>query len=317
MPTARVSSLYTVLVLVNVAAVVAWIIALGKRRYLCERPTDGRRRHRLRDELSGYARHRLATAQITALFKLRADPADESIPGTLNAGKLFLPFFSAMLFFGVPSLSSPCSLACMVISSASVPGSAQASKQAVCRGAASNCSWGGTADRRGFLCDDRRSARPSVLGNGDEPVRLALRRRGARQLRVRCTDVHRHRQLRPQHGAARTARHASDRRLPDHDGKRRRADPGRDAWVSSVRAVLSNGCALGLALGGLGRCTLCTFPLVNKYRRATSTLMRWFVIVVIIYAAVSMLRSARASTVEARRTRDPVASQSQCLGNST
>src|SRR6185437_13761795 len=52
-------------------------------------------------------------------------------------------------------------------------------------------------------------------------------------------------------------------------------------------------CALSLTLGGvLG--TLCAFPLVNRIAEHL-WLMRWFVIVVIIYAAVSMLRSARAS----------------------
>ena len=55
----------------------------------------------------------------------------------------------------------------------------------------------------------------------------------------------------------------------------------------------SHGCALGLTLGGLLG-TLCAFPLVNMIAEHL-TLMRWLVIVVIIYAAVSMLRSARAS----------------------
>jgi uncharacterized membrane protein YfcA len=54
----------------------------------------------------------------------------------------------------------------------------------------------------------------------------------------------------------------------------------------------SHGCALGLTLGGLLG-TLCAFPLVNLIGKHL-TLMRWLVIVVIIYAAVSMLRSARA-----------------------
>jgi uncharacterized membrane protein YfcA len=58
----------------------------------------------------------------------------------------------------------------------------------------------------------------------------------------------------------------------------------------------AHGCALGLTLGGLLG-TLCAFPLVNLIAEHL-TLMRWLVIVVIIYAAVSMLRSARAPIPE-------------------
>jgi uncharacterized membrane protein YfcA len=58
----------------------------------------------------------------------------------------------------------------------------------------------------------------------------------------------------------------------------------------------SHRCALGLTLGGLVG-TLCAFPLVNLIAQHL-TLMRWLVIVVIIYAAVSMLRSAQASVPE-------------------
>ncbi len=61
-------------------------------------------------------------------------------------------------------------------------------------------------------------------------------------------------------------------------------------------ARFSHGCALGLMLGGLLG-TLCAFPLVKQIGEHLA-LMRWLVIVVIIYAAVSMLRSARASVPE-------------------
>jgi predicted membrane protein len=55
----------------------------------------------------------------------------------------------------------------------------------------------------------------------------------------------------------------------------------------------SHGCALGITLGGvLG--VLAALPLVRLIS-GHLTLMRWFVIVVVLYAAVSMLRSARAS----------------------
>jgi uncharacterized membrane protein YfcA len=58
----------------------------------------------------------------------------------------------------------------------------------------------------------------------------------------------------------------------------------------------SHRCALGLTIGGfLG--TLCAFPLV-KVMGAHLSVMRWLVIVVILFAAVSMLRSLRTSRPE-------------------
>ena len=53
----------------------------------------------------------------------------------------------------------------------------------------------------------------------------------------------------------------------------------------------SHGVAVGLTLGGLLG-TLVAFPLIKTIGEHL-TLMRWLVIVVILYAAVSMLRSAR------------------------
>ncbi len=113
MPTARVI-LYTVLVLVNVAAAVTWII-VAKRRGLGERPTWG-------DGVIGCATSFLDTlgigsyAQITALFKLRERPADELIPGTLNVGSSVPSFIGSLLFFGAVAVE-PVLLASMVLSS--------------------------------------------------------------------------------------------------------------------------------------------------------------------------------------------------------
>jgi len=58
----------------------------------------------------------------------------------------------------------------------------------------------------------------------------------------------------------------------------------------------SHGVAVGLTLGGLLG-SLVAFPLIRTIGEHL-TLMRWLVIVVILYAAVSMLRSARAPTAE-------------------
>ena len=62
----------------------------------------------------------------------------------------------------------------------------------------------------------------------------------------------------------------------------------------------AHGPAVGLTLGGVVG-TLSAFPLVNAIA-AHLTLMRWLVIIVIIYAAVSMLRSALIPSVRVAST---------------
>jgi hypothetical protein len=59
----------------------------------------------------------------------------------------------------------------------------------------------------------------------------------------------------------------------------------------------AHGVALGLTLGGLLG-TLVAFPLIKTIGEHLA-LMRWLVIVVILYAAVSMLRAARAAGADA------------------
>jgi uncharacterized membrane protein YfcA len=61
------------------------------------------------------------------------------------------------------------------------------------------------------------------------------------------------------------------------------------AFLRSGR--FAHGVALGLTLGGLLG-TLIAFPLIRTIGEHL-TLMRWLVILVILYAALSMLRSAR------------------------
>jgi len=106
--------LYSVVVVVNVAAIVAWSVA-SRRRRLGERATWS-------DGAIGYVANFLDTlgigsyAQITALFKLRGRPADELIPGTLNVGSTVPAFLGSMLFFGAVAVD-PVLLASMVISS--------------------------------------------------------------------------------------------------------------------------------------------------------------------------------------------------------
>src|SRR5262249_38126246 len=106
--------LYTVLVMVNVAAILGWI-ALARRRELQAPLTWA-------DVAIGAVTNFLDTlgigsyAQITALFKLRGKPADELIPGTLNVGSTAPAFLGSLLFFGAIAVE-PVLLASMVISS--------------------------------------------------------------------------------------------------------------------------------------------------------------------------------------------------------
>jgi len=93
---ATVVIVYAVLAAVEVAVVVAWVIAT-RRHSWPTRPSTG-------DVVIGGVTSFLDTlgignyAQITALFKLRRYPSDELIPGTLNVGNAVGTFVSAVLF---------------------------------------------------------------------------------------------------------------------------------------------------------------------------------------------------------------------------
>ncbi len=88
--------LYGCLVLVQLAFIAVWLRAV-RRRKLAMRPSLG-------DMAIGCGTSFLDTlgignyAQITALFKLRGNPPDELIPGTLNVGNAIGIIFSALLF---------------------------------------------------------------------------------------------------------------------------------------------------------------------------------------------------------------------------
>src|SRR3989442_6817934 len=87
---------YSCLAAVEVAVIVAWVVATRKHRWPV-RPLTG-------DVVIGGVTNFLDTlgignyAQITALFKLRGYPPDELIPGTLNVGNALGILFSAALF---------------------------------------------------------------------------------------------------------------------------------------------------------------------------------------------------------------------------
>src|SRR6202049_1178403 len=107
--------LLTALVLVNIAFVGGWIWA-AKRHRLQGRPT-------LPDVAIGSLTSFLDTlgigsfAPTTALFKFRGKPADELIPGTLNVGLNTAAFLETVLFISAVSVQ-PLLLGCMVATAA-------------------------------------------------------------------------------------------------------------------------------------------------------------------------------------------------------
>src|SRR6267378_4422932 len=105
--------LLTVLVLVNIAFIIGWVWA-ARRYRLRERPGPA-------DIAIGVVTDFLDTlgigsfAPTTALFKFRGKPADELIPGTLNVGHNASAFLETVLFVTTVSVE-PVRLACMVAS---------------------------------------------------------------------------------------------------------------------------------------------------------------------------------------------------------
>src|ERR1700677_1354863 len=104
---------YACLAAVEIAVVIAWVMATRRRRWPV-RPSSG-------DVVIGGVTSFLDTlgignyAQITALFKLRGHPPDELIPGTLNVGNAVGIIFSSALFITTVQVE-PILLMAMVIS---------------------------------------------------------------------------------------------------------------------------------------------------------------------------------------------------------
>src|ERR1700674_334898 len=105
--------LLTVLVLVNIAFVIGWLWAVRRHR-VRERPG-------LVDIAIGLVTDFLDTlgigsfAPTPALFKFRGKPADELIPGTLNVGHTASAFLETVLFVTAVTVE-PVLLGCMVAS---------------------------------------------------------------------------------------------------------------------------------------------------------------------------------------------------------
>jgi uncharacterized membrane protein YfcA len=294
MPGARVL-LYAALVLVNIAFIATWI-ATAKRRRLRGRPS-------VSDVAIGFVTCFLDTlgigsyAQITALFKLRGDPADELIPGTLNVGNSLPVFFSTLLFV-VAVTVDPVLLACMVASAGAGAwlGAGVVSRMprrsiqlfmgtalliAACFFAMTNLGVLPAAGTSMGLAGWRFAvavAANFVLGalmcvgiGNYAPSMVLLSLLGMHPIAAYPIMI------------------------------------GSDGILIPVASLgffksgrFAHRAALGLAGGGVVG-ALCAFPLVNAISSHIA-LMRWLVMIVIIYAAISMLRSARLSSVRVAST---------------
>jgi uncharacterized membrane protein YfcA len=284
MPTARLL-IYVAVTVVNLTAIVVWIWT-AKRRHLTERPTPA-------DGAIGFVTNFLDTlgigsyAQITALFKLRGRPDDELIPGTLNVGSTIPTFLSTLWFVSTVNVD-PVLLACMVASAGAGAwlGAGVVSRMprraiqlfmgtalliAACFFIRSNLGIAGPAGAAMDLGGWRFIVAVAVnfvlgalmcVGIGNyAPSMVLLAFLGMHPI------------------AAYPIMMASDGVL---------IPVASLGFLKSGR--FAHGPAVGLILGGAVG-TVCALPLVDAISSHLS-LMRWFVTVVIIYAAVSMLRSA-------------------------
>ena len=295
MPKARLL-IYIAVTVVNLTAIVVWVW-IAKRRHLIDRPTPA-------DGAIGFVTNFLDTlgigsyAQITALFKLRGRPDDELIPGTLNVGSTIPTFLSTLWFVSTVNVD-PVLLACMV---ASAGAGAWLGAGVVSRMPRRTIQlFMGTAllIAAGFFI----LANLGVSG----PTGTAMDLSGWRLVlavavnfvlgALMCVGIGNYAPsmvllaLLGMHPiAAYPIMMASDGVL---------IPVASLGFLKSGR--FAHGPAIGLVLGGaIG--TLCALPLVNAISSHLA-LMRWFVTAVIIYAAVSMLRSAHRES--ARRVPSP------------
>jgi len=290
MPEARVM-LYVALALANAAAVIAWI-RVGRRHRTGPAAAPS-------DLAIGFVTGFLdvlgvgSYAQITALFKLRRRPADELIPGTLNVGCTVPAFIESLLFITAVRVD-PVLLACMVASAA---GGAWLGAGIVSRmprrgiqllmGIALVAAAGFFAlTNLGFLPSPGTAM--SLAGWRFGVAVTANFALGA----LMCAGIGNY--------APSMALLALLGMTPFAAYPIMIASDGVLIPVASMRFVRSgrfaHGPALGLTAGGIAG-TLLAFPLVRAIA-AHLALLRWLVSAVVLYAAVSMLRSAFAGSVQ-------------------
>lgn len=291
MPTATVL-LYVGLVAVNVAAIIVWTIT-ARRRGWRGRGTNG-------DLGIGYVVNFLDTlgigsyAQITALFKLRGRPADELIPGTLNVGSTVPAFLGSILMVTAITVE-PVLLVSMLASAgagawvgAGVVSRMPRRKIQIFMGVALVIAafFFAMTNLGIFLAPGTAMSLAGWRFALAVVVNFVF---GA----LMCIGIGNYAPSMVLLGL-----------LGMHPIAAFPIMIGSDGVLIPVAAIgfiksgrFSHESAVGLSIGGIVG-TLCAFPLVKAVGDHL-TLMRWLVIGVILYAAVSMLRSARADAAAA------------------
>ncbi len=284
--------LLAALVIVNIAFVAGWILA-AKRHRLRERPT-------LADIGIGFVTDFLDTlgigsfAPTTALFKFRGKPADELIPGTLNVGHNADAFLSTVLFVTAVTVD-PVLLACMVASAAAGAWLGAGVVSRLPRRAIQLFMGVALLIAASFFA----MTNLEVLPAGGTAMGLAGWRFGLAVSvnfvlgALMCVGIGNY--------APSMALLAL---LGMHPIAAYPIMMGSDGILQPVASLgfftsgrFAHGPSLGLTIGGVVGCVI-AFPLVRAVA-AHIYWMRWLVIVVVTYAAVSMLRSARHSQPQA------------------
>lgn len=283
---------YVCLVVVEVAVVIIWVRATRKYHWPV-RPSTG-------DVVIGGATSFLDTlgignyAQITALFKLRAHPPDELIPGTLNVGNAVGIIFSAALFITTVRVE-PMLLMAMVLSAgagawigADIVSRMRRRPIQLFMGVALLLAAGF------FTMTNLGIIPPPGSAMGLAGWRFALATVANFVLgALMCVGI---------------GNYAPSMALLQFLGMHpiaaypiMMASDGLLIPVASLGFLRSGrfapAVAVGLTIGGIVG-TLAAFPLVKMLENHL-TLMRWGVTGVITYAAIAMLRSARASQPDA------------------
>ena len=227
-------------------------------------------------------------ATTTSLFKLLRMVPDRLIPGTLNVGHALPSVAQALIFIAIVEVDTR-TLVLMI--GASVLG-AWFGAGVVCGVAAP-----AGAGRDGKRAARRRGAHAAAAPPGNarrsrRPVALRRAPRHRRRGELRPGRAHdaRHRALRAVHDSGQPPRHERPGRLPDHDGLVRLPDARRRACASSRADAYAPRAALGLTLGGTPAVLVAAFVVKSLSLDA----VRLLVLVVVVYTAVAMLRSAMA-----------------------
>jgi len=279
--------LYTVLVLVNVMAMLAWV-AVARRRQLRERASWA-------DGVIGAVTNFLDTlgigsyAQITALFKLRGRPADELIPGTLNVGSTLPAFVGSLLFFGAIPVE-PALLASMVISAGAGAWMGAGVVSRLPRRRIQLFMGVALIIAAVFFAMTAFGVLPpsgTAMGLSGWRFVIAVLANFAFGA-LMCIGIGNYAPSMVLLGLLGMHLIAAYPIMIGSDGVL--IPVASLGFLRSGR--FAHGVAVGLTLGGLAG-TLLAFPLIKTIGEHLA-LMRWLVIVVILYAAVSMLRSARA-----------------------